>query len=186
MLPAGHEALPLLPLGTALGVGLLVGAVRERRHPDRPTAAGLRTHALAALAGAVSLWLDPAAFAVVLGTLTVAAPFGWRAVGSTVERHAACREAASALGDMAAYRGDVDARMSEIRRGRTFLTPAAEARQDAALVVWFTRDAPDGRTHPAMRTASYTRSHVPEAQRRRAVEGARQRLTDYRAHYCTS
>lgn len=82
MLPAGHEALPLLPLGTALGVGLLVGAVRERRHPDRPTAAGLRTHALAALAGAVSLWLDPVAFAVVLALCGLFAALSYRQTGA--------------------------------------------------------------------------------------------------------
>lgn len=82
MLPAGHEALPLLPLGTSLGVGLLVGAVRERRHPDRPTAAGLRTHALAALAGTVSLWLDPVAFAVVLGLCGLFAALSYRQTGA--------------------------------------------------------------------------------------------------------
>ena len=70
--------LPLLPLGTALGVGLLVGAVRERRHPERPTSAGLRTHALAALAGAVALWLDPVAFAVVLALVGVFAAMSYR------------------------------------------------------------------------------------------------------------
>lgn len=72
------QQLPLLPLGTALGVGLLVGAVRERRHPDRPTSAGLRTHALAALAGAVALWLDPVAFAVVLALVGVFAAMSYR------------------------------------------------------------------------------------------------------------
>lgn len=70
--------LPLLPLATALGVGLLVGAVRERRHPERPTSAGLRTHALAALAGAVALWLDPVAFAVVLALVGVFAAMSYR------------------------------------------------------------------------------------------------------------
>lgn len=82
MLPAGHEALPLLPLGTSLGVGLLVGAVRERRHPDRPTVAGLRTHALAALAGTVSLWLDPVAFAVVLALCGLFAALSYRQTGA--------------------------------------------------------------------------------------------------------
>lgn len=77
MLPMPPD-LPLLPLGTALGVGLLVGAVRERRHPDRPTSAGLRTHALAALAGAVALWLAPVAFAVVLALVGVFAAMSYR------------------------------------------------------------------------------------------------------------
>jgi uncharacterized membrane protein (DUF4010 family) len=52
----------LLPLGTALGLGLLVGAVRERRKPEIAVVAGLRTHALVALAAAVALWLGPAVF----------------------------------------------------------------------------------------------------------------------------
>ncbi|WP_295362012.1 DUF4010 domain-containing protein [Arenimonas sp.] len=78
MTPLNMESLPLLPLGTALGVGLLVGAVRERRHPERPTSAGLRTHALAALAGTVALWLDPVAFAVVLALVGVFAAMSYR------------------------------------------------------------------------------------------------------------
>ncbi len=51
-------------LATALGVGLLVGAVRERRKADAVIVAGLRTHGLAAMAGAVALWLDPLVFTV--------------------------------------------------------------------------------------------------------------------------
>ena len=42
---------------TALGIGLLIGLMRERRRndPDKAvSAAGLRTHALAALAAAVA------------------------------------------------------------------------------------------------------------------------------------
>ncbi len=77
MLPITTE-LPLLPLGTALGVGLLVGAVRERRHPERPTSAGLRTHALAALSGAVALWLGPVVFAVVLALVGVFSAMSYR------------------------------------------------------------------------------------------------------------
>lgn len=72
------DALPLLPLGTALGVGLLVGAVRERRHPDRATSAGLRTHALAALSGAVSLWLGLAVFVVVVALAGLFAAMSYR------------------------------------------------------------------------------------------------------------
>ena len=54
---AGFD-LPLLPTATALGVGLLLGLVAERRKLDNPgMTAGLRTHTLAALAGAVTLWL---------------------------------------------------------------------------------------------------------------------------------
>lgn len=56
----------LLPLGTALGLGLLVGAVRERRKPEIAVVAGLRTHGLVALAAAVALWLGPAVFVATL------------------------------------------------------------------------------------------------------------------------
>ena len=54
---------------TALGVGLLIGLMRERRHSDAdsvPVVAGLRTHAVAALASAVSWQLDVRAFLVLL------------------------------------------------------------------------------------------------------------------------
>ncbi|WP_188663567.1 MgtC/SapB family protein [Arenimonas soli] len=72
------HALPLLPLATALGVGLLVGAVRERRHPGRATSAGLRTHALAALCGAVALWLGLAVFVVVVALSGLFAAMSYR------------------------------------------------------------------------------------------------------------
>lgn len=54
---------------TALGVGLLIGLMRERRRNDpssAPSAAGLRTHALAALGSAVAWHLDERAFLVLL------------------------------------------------------------------------------------------------------------------------
>lgn len=61
---------PLLEgLFTALGVGLLIGLVRERRRNDPksgPSAAGLRTHALASIAAATAWHLDPRAFLVLL------------------------------------------------------------------------------------------------------------------------
>ena len=78
MAPITPDALPLLPLGTALGVGLLVGAVRERRHPGRDTSAGLRTHALAALSGAVALWLGLAVFVVVVAMAGLFAALSYR------------------------------------------------------------------------------------------------------------
>jgi len=57
---------------TALGIGLLIGAVRERQHGGRKSLqAGLRTHALAALLGAAGLLLGQAVFVVAL--LAVAA-----------------------------------------------------------------------------------------------------------------
>jgi uncharacterized membrane protein (DUF4010 family) len=65
MLPAFEPTL-LLPLATALGLGLLVGAVRERRKGQWRIAAGLRTHALAALSGTVALWLGLPVFVAVL------------------------------------------------------------------------------------------------------------------------
>lgn len=72
------QEIPLLPLATALGVGLLVGAVRERRHPEPSAAAGLRTHALAALAGALALWLGLSVFVVVLLALVVFVALSYR------------------------------------------------------------------------------------------------------------
>lgn len=68
----------LLSLGTALGLGLLVGAVRERRRPEPAVVAGLRTHALAALSGAVALWLGPVVFAVVVALSGVLAAMSYR------------------------------------------------------------------------------------------------------------
>lgn len=61
------DDLPLLSLTTALGAGLLIGLVYERRkHGDPAVAAGLRTHTLAALLGAIALWIGMPAFVVVL------------------------------------------------------------------------------------------------------------------------
>ncbi len=54
----------LPPLLTALGLGLLIGAVRQRQHPD--TLAGLRTHALTALLGAVAYTLGMPVFLLLL------------------------------------------------------------------------------------------------------------------------
>jgi uncharacterized membrane protein (DUF4010 family) len=65
MLPAFEPSL-LLPLATALGLGLLVGAVRERKKGQWRIAAGLRTHALASLSGVVSLYLGLPVFVAVL------------------------------------------------------------------------------------------------------------------------
>ena len=50
----------LTGLLTALGIGLLIGAVRERRKQDGLlVVAGLRTHAVAALMGGVGAWFGP-------------------------------------------------------------------------------------------------------------------------------
>ena len=54
---------------TALGVGLLIGLIRERHRSDvdsSPSVAGLRTHALAALGSAVAWHLDVRGFLVFL------------------------------------------------------------------------------------------------------------------------
>lgn len=65
-MPETH-GLPILSLTTALGAGLLIGLLYERRKQDHPgIAAGLRTHTLAALAGAIALWLGMPAFIAVL------------------------------------------------------------------------------------------------------------------------
>lgn len=54
----------LVSLLAALGLGVLIGAVRQRQHPD--TLAGLRTHGLAALLGAVAYTLGEPVFLVLL------------------------------------------------------------------------------------------------------------------------
>ncbi|MBB5015520.1 MgtC/SapB family protein [Rehaibacterium terrae] len=62
-------------LATALGLGLLIGAVRERAGA---ATAGLRTHAIAALAGAVALWLSPWVLLVTLLAVAAFAALGYR------------------------------------------------------------------------------------------------------------
>lgn len=63
-------------LVSAIGLGLLIGVVRERAHPDHQhTVAGVRTHLMAALAGALGAALGTAvlvAMLVLLGALSVA------------------------------------------------------------------------------------------------------------------
>ena len=79
---AGFD-LPLLPTATALGVGLLLGLVAERRKLDNPgMTAGLRTHTLAALAGAVTLWLGMPAFIALLLALAALSAVGYLRTGS--------------------------------------------------------------------------------------------------------
>jgi uncharacterized membrane protein (DUF4010 family) len=58
----------LFSLLAALGLGLLIGAVRERQHKD--PMAGVRTHALAALLGAIGLHIGLWALLLVLILLT--------------------------------------------------------------------------------------------------------------------
>lgn len=63
-------------LASAIGLGLLIGAVRERAQPDpQHTVAGIRTHLMVALAGALGAALGTAVLVTVLaliGALTVA------------------------------------------------------------------------------------------------------------------
>ena len=71
-------------LSTALGIGLLVGTVRERHHaPDRIGKAGLRTHALLALTGALAAGFGTGALLVALAAVAALAVAGYRAGGAT-------------------------------------------------------------------------------------------------------
>ncbi len=56
----------LRELVTALGIGLLIGVVRERRHAPNSAGAGIRTHALISILGAVSWGLGLVPFTVTL------------------------------------------------------------------------------------------------------------------------
>ena len=70
-------------LSTALGIGLLVGTVRERHHaPDRIGKAGLRTHALLALTGALAAGFGTGALLVALAAVAALAVAGYRAGGA--------------------------------------------------------------------------------------------------------
>jgi uncharacterized membrane protein (DUF4010 family) len=68
--------LSLLGLASAIGLGLLIGVVRERAHPDPShSVAGIRTHLMLALAGTLGAALGTVVLAVVLlltGALAVA------------------------------------------------------------------------------------------------------------------
>jgi uncharacterized membrane protein (DUF4010 family) len=68
----------LLPsLLTALGLGLLIGTVRERQQAD--ALAGVRTHALTALLGAIALKLGTPVFLIMLGLVVGLVLIGyWR------------------------------------------------------------------------------------------------------------
>lgn len=62
-----------LPLSSALGIGLLIGLVRERVQSHSHAIAGLRTHALTALAAAVAASLgQPVLLALLLGLALLA------------------------------------------------------------------------------------------------------------------
>lgn len=70
-------------LSTALGIGLLVGTVRERHHaPDRIGKAGLRTHALLTLIGVLAAGFGTGALLVALAAVAALAVAGYRAGGA--------------------------------------------------------------------------------------------------------
>jgi len=62
---------------TALGLGLLIGIVRERAHINTIAKAGTRTHALIAVLGALSWGLGPASFVVALFAIGALAVVGY-------------------------------------------------------------------------------------------------------------
>jgi len=68
----------LYALSAALGAGLLVGLVRERAHATHATA-GLRTHALVALAAAVAAWLGTGVLLVALAAVALLAAMSYHA-----------------------------------------------------------------------------------------------------------
>src|SRR5262245_27838348 len=78
-------------LAAAVGIGLLIGLERERRHAKAPMqSAGIRTFALASLLGALSISLGPAvliASAATVGIVATAAIIQAKAVepGITTE-----------------------------------------------------------------------------------------------------
>lgn len=78
LLAATPATWPLAGLASALGLGLLVGLVRERRKPELAVVAGLRTHAVVALAGAVAWGLHVAVFVVLLGGVALFAAMSYR------------------------------------------------------------------------------------------------------------
>ncbi|MDO5610693.1 MAG: MgtC/SapB family protein, partial [Pseudomonadota bacterium] len=72
------DTLPLVSLTTALGTGLLIGLMYERRKRDDPAIiAGLRTHTLAALAGAVGLWIAMPVFLLMLFAIGTFSALGY-------------------------------------------------------------------------------------------------------------
>lgn len=65
-----ESALTLSALASALGLGLLIGVVRERSHPDPQHAvAGVRTHTIVAIAGALGAALGTIVLVAVLLTV---------------------------------------------------------------------------------------------------------------------
>ena len=63
---------------TSLGLGLLIGTVRERLHKPVQTMAGIRTHSLVALLGSVSFSLGTAPFVAVMVMVGALAVVGYQ------------------------------------------------------------------------------------------------------------
>src|SRR3546814_17700937 len=88
----------IMGLATAAGIGLLIGLVRERANAVHPVqTAGLRTHALAALIGAIGVWLGTAVLVALLAGLALMTALGYRRrsesdPGLTEIGRASCRE----------------------------------------------------------------------------------------------
>jgi len=62
---------------TAMSVGFLIGTVRERLHQPGALMAGIRTHTVAALIGAVALYLGAAIFLVALALMGILIGIGY-------------------------------------------------------------------------------------------------------------
>lgn len=63
---------------TALGMGLLIGLVRERAHPRPPTVAGIRTHTIVSLSSAMAWALGPWVFLLTLAAVATLVWTGYR------------------------------------------------------------------------------------------------------------
>jgi len=73
----------LTGLLTALGLGLLIGTVRERLHAPTETMAGIRTHTLVALLGAITFNLGTAPFVACLLMVGALAVVGYQQSAKT-------------------------------------------------------------------------------------------------------
>ena len=68
---------------TALGIGLLIGTVRERAHVNRVAKAGIRTHALLALLGVMTWELGKVPFVAALLVIGALAVIGYLKTADT-------------------------------------------------------------------------------------------------------
>lgn len=76
-MPAFDTAL-LLGFSSALGLGLLIGLVRERHQSQAPVAAGLRTHAMTALAAATAATIGSPVLLVALAVVGLLAAMAYQ------------------------------------------------------------------------------------------------------------